>query len=562
MKSGDGTLSPTWQMSRCIWGGRDNRHPSSMINDAEGKSKYPLRIALRMQAALVILDGWGISRFWPVQGDRLEVASNAGRDAIAAAETPTYRRLLRSAAVGRLRAEGETVGLPDGHMGNSAVGHLTIGAGRVIEQPSTRIDRAIADDTLAEVGPIQRAFNHVHESESRMHLWGLLSDGGVHSSADHLQALIELADRFGVRATTHIVTDGRDTHPRCARRFIDTLEHTISLADTGEIGSVSGRYYAMDRDENWVRTRRSFEVMATGMGSRVASDAHDAVKRAYSVGESDEFIEPTAIADTPDIEDGDALLMTNFRPDRARQLTRMLAGIDPEWSFEVDPPAVFMTTMTEYDATFDLPVVFEPIEPEVTLGSAIADAGLTQLRIAESEKYPHVTYFINGGREVRYPGELREIVSSPPVPTYDRQPEMSAPQVVDTAISIIEDEDPDVLVLNFANPDMVGHTGDFDATVAAIEAVDRELDRLLGHLRGAHVLIIADHGNADDMGTPANPHTAHTTNPVPCLYLAPDGGDGGRTIRRGGTLADVTPTLLALLEIAIPDEMTGRSLLE
>lgn len=515
-----------------------------------------------MEVALVILDGWGVSRDFPGVSDGSGPARTAGRDAIAAAETPLFDSLLSRVAVGHLRADGETVGLPPGQMGNSQVGHLTIGAGQVVEQPASRIDLAIKEGTLGTNEAIASMVDHVRSTNRRLHLWGLLSDGGVHSSGEHMRELIHLAEEASVATSVHVVTDGRDTPPQSSRRFLAPLQYHIDRCEHIEVATVCGRYFAMDRDHNWERTRLAFDAMVHGVGIRRVEDAASAVEAAYSVGESDEFIAPTVIDGAHSMTEDDAVFMTNFRADRARQLTRMLADIDPAWPFDTDPPPLQITTMAEYDRTYDLPVAFEPIEPEVTLGSAIADAGLTQLRIAESEKYPHVTYFVNGGREDRYPGERREIVPSPPVATYDRQPEMSAPQVVDTAISIIEDEDPDVLVLNFANPDMVGHTGDFEATVEAIEVVDRELGRLLEHLRGAHVLVIADHGNAEDMGTPNNPHTAHTTNPVPCLYLDPDGDDGGRSIRRGGTLADVTPTLLELLEIEIPEVMTGRSLFE
>lgn len=514
-----------------------------------------------MEAALIVLDGWGIRRHGPHAVDAPS-GTEGGRDAIASASTPTFDSLLERGAVGRLRADGETVGLPPGQMGNSAVGHLTIGAGRVIEQEYARIDHSIADDSLGNNEVLRDLLDGCLETDGRLHLWGLLSDGGVHGDVDHLRAIIELAADVGVPVVTHVVTDGRDMAPTSAKRLLSDLERTIRSRDTGEIATVTGRYYAMDRDVNWERTYRAYEAMVHGRGRHVVSSARQAIEAAYRRGETDEFIQPTVIDEPPAIEDRDAIFLANFRADRSRQLTRMLADIDPVWSFETAPPSVDIATMSEYDRTFNLPVVFPPIEPEVTLGSVLADAGKTQLRIAESEKYPHVTYFINGGREVQFSGEHREIIPSPPVPTYDRQPEMSAPEVTDIALSVIADEDPDVLVLNYANPDMVGHTGDFDAVVDAIEAVDHELGNLLEGLPPCQVLIIADHGNAEDMGTPEDPHTAHTTNPVPCIYLDTDGNDGGYRIREGGTLADVTPTLLSCIGLEVPEAMTGSSLLD
>lgn len=514
-----------------------------------------------MEVALVILDGWGIGRGWPAQRSEWS-ASDGGRDAIAMADTSTFDELLERGAIGQLRADGETVGLPTGQMGNSQVGHLTIGAGRVVEQVSRRIDRAIEDGALLDRPVLSQTFERVQHADSRLHLWGLLSDGGVHASNRHLHALIELADEAEIDTAVHVVTDGRDTPPQSALQYLPPLQQLVDSSDTTQIETVSGRYFAMDRDGNWERTHREYEAMVDGVGTRRVVNAKTAVEAAYAVGESDEFIAPTVLEAASGLAADDIVLMANFRADRARQLTRMLADIEPSWSFEIEPPDIDVVTMAEYDKTFDLPVVFEPIEPTATLGSVLAESGHTQLRIAESEKYPHVTYFINGGREVRFDGELREIIESPDVATYDRQPEMSAAEVTDRTLDIVTEEDPDVLVLNYANPDMVGHTGDFEAAVAAIEAIDRELGRLLDGLPPSHVLVIADHGNAEDMGTTEEPHTAHTTNPVPCIYLDRDGSDGDHRIRDGGTLADVTPTILTLLDIDIPAEMTGTSLLE
>jgi 2,3-bisphosphoglycerate-independent phosphoglycerate mutase len=504
-----------------------------------------------MEAALVILDGWGLD-------------GGEGRDAVAAAETPTFDRLARTGAYGTLSVSGRRVGLPDGQMGNSEVGHLNIGAGRVVKQAYTRIDDAIEDGSFAENDAIDTAFSHAEAHDGRVHFMGLVSDGGVHSHQRHLYALISLAAERGIDAVTHAFTDGRDTPPRAGADYLADLESVVAEEGTGHVATVTGRYYAMDRDQNWERTGRAYDAIVSREADHEAATAVDAVEDSYARGDTDEFVEPTLVADRPALADGDAVVFFNFRADRARQLVRMLADIDPAWAFETEPPDVELVTMTQYDKTFDLPVAFPPNQPTDTLGEVLAAAGKTQLRLAESEKYAHVTYFLNGGREVEFDGEIRRIVESPDVPTYDLQPEMSAAHVTDTAISIIESDDPDVLVLNYANPDMVGHTGDFEAAVAAVEAVDEQLGRLVDAVQraGGHVLATADHGNADDMGTPDDPHTAHTYNPVPFVYVAPDGSDGGKRVREGGSLCDIAPTMLALVGIDKPAAMTGENLLE
>ncbi len=546
-----------------------------------------------MDAGLVILDGWGLN---PNDGDDV-------LDAVAAADTPTFDRLRDSGAFGTLETHGGRVGLPEGQMGNSEVGHLTIGAGRVVYQESARITDAIArwrgeetstddapaDPPLDENPALQGAIDYAREHDGTLHLLGLVSDGGVHSYQAHLHALIDLAAEQEVPAVTHAFTDGRDTAPRGGEGYLADLEQHAAERGTGEVATVVGRYFAMDRDENWERTRKAYDAIVNRTADHEAPSAVAAVQQSYDRDTTDEFVEPTIVEGSPALSDGDAAIFVNFRSDRARQLTRMLAGIDPVWEFETSPPAIELVTMTEYDETFDLPVAFRPRQSQHTLGEVLADRGLTQLRIAETEKYAHVTYFLNGGREVEFPGEIREIVPSPDVATYDQQPEMSAPEVTDTAIDVIQDDDPDVVVLNYANPDMVGHTGDFEAAVEAVEAVDAQLDRLVTAMQqaGGHVLVTADHGNADDMGTADRPHTAHTTNPVPFVYLAAeaeagagdsdgrtgagssdgrvgDGVDasGGRQVRDGGGLADVAPTILGLLGVEQPQEMAGRSLLD
>ncbi|MFB6352534.1 MAG: 2,3-bisphosphoglycerate-independent phosphoglycerate mutase [Halobacteriales archaeon] len=502
-----------------------------------------------MQAALVVLDGWAL-------------ADHDRRDAVRAATTPTFDRCWGAGAAGTLEAWGERVGLPPGGMGNSEVGHLTIGAGRVVPQARTRIDRAIDDGSFAENEALGRAFDHAADNDGRVHLLGLASDAGVHADVAHLEALVELAADRGVEAATHAFTDGRDTGPTDARPYLERLTNAAEGAGTGGVATVTGRYFAMDRDEHWGRTEAAYDAIVHREADHRAPSAVAAIEAAYDRDETDEFVEPTLVDGGPPVADGDAVVAANFRADRMRQLVRLLGDIDPP--VDADPPAVELVTMTEYDETFDLPAAFPTIHPEDVLGEVFAEAGLTQLRIAETEKYAHVTYFLNGGREAVFEGERREIVPSPDVPTYDERPEMSAPGVTDAAIEIVEAEDPDVLVLNYANPDMVGHTGDYEAAIAAVEAVDAQLARLLATLQsaGAHVVVTADHGNADDMGTPEAPHTAHTFNPVPFVYLSPAGDDGGYRVRDGGGLADIAPTLLGLLGLDVPAAMTGESLLE
>ncbi|UPM43799.1 2,3-bisphosphoglycerate-independent phosphoglycerate mutase [Halocatena salina] len=497
-----------------------------------------------MDAALIILDGWGIG--------------SDGRDAVAAARTPTFDRLRSENGSGTLTTHGGSVGLPTGQMGNSEVGHLTIGAGRVVSQSSTRISDAIADGSIADNEALSDAIEHARAHDGRVHLMGLVSDGGVHSLQSHLHALIELIADHEVPAVTHAFTDGRDTPPTSGIRYLRELEAVASAAGTGHVATVSGRYYAMDRDENWDRTKRAYDAIVNRSAEHTATSAVESIENAYDREETDEYVVPTLIEGGPALTDGDAVVFCNFRADRARQLTRMLADIRPEWSFETTPPDTRLVTMTEYDATFDLPVAFPPNEPTDTLGEVVAAHDRTQLRLAESEKYAHVTYFLNGGREVEFAGEHRTIVDSPDVPTYDHQPEMSAPEVTDAAIDAIDRDDPALLVLNYANPDMVGHTGDFEAAVAAVEAVDAQLNRLVEACReaGAQVFITADHGNADEMGTPEDPHTAHTTNPVPFVAVT----DDDHAVREDGTLPDIAPTVLSAMGIEVPDRMTGESL--
>ncbi len=504
-----------------------------------------------MKAALIILDGWGLG-----DHDR--------RDAVKAADTPNFDRFESTGAYSTLVVDGRQVGLPDDQMGNSEVGHLNIGGGRVVKQAYTRINDSIDEGSFRQNEAIAGAFDYAEEHDGRVHFMGLVSDGGVHSDQEHLYALVEIAAKRGVEAVTHAFTDGRDTDPHGGKTYLTELQDVVAEHGTGDVATVSGRYYAMDRDTNWERTKRAYDAIVEREADHEAATAVEAVTDSYERGDTDEFIEPTLVEGGPALSDGDAVIFFNFRADRARQLVRMLTDTRPEWEFETSPPDIKMTTLTEYDKTFDFDVAYPPNQPADTIGEVVAAEGMTQLRIAESEKYPHVTYFLNGGREVEFEGEMRHIVESPDVPTYDLQPEMSCEGVTDTALDVIETDDPDLMVLNYANPDMVGHTGDFDAAVTAVEAVDEQLGRLVEAVQaaGGHVLITADHGNADDMGTEETPHTAHTYNPVPLVYLSPEGDDGGYALRSGGSLCDLAPTLLQLMGVAQPEAMTGTSLLE
>ncbi|WP_053947343.1 2,3-bisphosphoglycerate-independent phosphoglycerate mutase [Halolamina sediminis] len=509
-----------------------------------------------MDAALVVLDGWGLAP-----------DDQTGRDAVGAAATPNFDALREAGAFGTMTAHGRRVGLPEGQMGNSEVGHTHLGAGRVVKQPYTRINDAIAADELDDIDAISDAFAYAADHDGRVHFVGLVSDGGVHSDQAHLHALIELAAERGVDAVTHAFTDGRDTAPRSGVEYLTELQEVIGEHETGHVATVTGRYYAMDRDHNWERTRETYDAIVNRKARYETDSAVAAVEESYERDETDEFVEPTLIAGRPALADGDSVIAFNFRADRTRQLCRLLGGVNTDgWPFALDRPEIRLTTMTRYEETYPFPVAFPPNDPERTLGEVWAENGESQLRVAESEKEPHVTYFFNGGRESPFDGERRRIVASPDVATYDLQPEMSAAEVTDAAVATIADDErhPDALVLNYANPDMVGHTGDFDAAVAAVEAVDRELGRLADAVAaaGAHLLVTADHGNADDMGTPESPHTAHTFNPVPLIYVSPEGDADGRTIRERGSLPDVAPTVLSLLGREQPEEMTGESLFE
>jgi 2,3-bisphosphoglycerate-independent phosphoglycerate mutase len=512
------------------------------------------------RALLVILDGYGLR-------DATE------GNAVKAAHAPTLRALAASPSRTQLETSGRAVGLPEGQMGNSEVGHMNIGAGRVIHQMLTRIDLAIEDGSFFRNAALVDAVEKAKASGGSLHILGLVSDGGVHSSDKHLHALLRLArDRGleGERVVVHVFTDGRDTSPTGGQGYVADLEGVMEGLGTGVIATIAGRYHAMDRDKRWDRTKKAYDAIVRGKGLD-ARTPDDYIAQSYAVGVTDEFLEPAVFRPDLHARDGDAAIFFNFRPDRARQLSRALAekGFD---AFPVDDrPALHLATMTRYEDTFAFPFAFADERPRDTLGEVVAHAGLRQARIAETEKYAHVTYFLNGGEERPFPGEERVLVQSPKhVSTYDRAPEMSARGVTEAAQKALRDG-VDLVVVNYANCDMVGHSGDLAATVRAVEVVDACLGDLLATAReeGYHVLITADHGNAEEMtNLDGSPQTAHTTLPVPLYYVSPGAGAvpgagaGAGARLRPGILADVAPTLLAAMRLQQPAAMTGRSLFE
>lgn len=512
------------------------------------------------RALLVILDGWGIDT-------RPEV------DAIAQARTPTYDRLVREAANAELVTFGEEVGLPEGQMGNSEVGHLNIGAGRVVYQELARINKAIREGTLADEQALLDLFAFAKTPRDNgkprtLHLLGLVSDGGVHSHIDHLLALCDAAEAAGVKELAiHAFTDGRDTDPNGGAAYLDRVLQHIG-GTSARLATITGRYYAMDRDKRWERIRVAYNALVHGQGAPTDEPLAE-LRQRYDSGQTDEFVEPIICLGsdgTPvaKIESGDAVLFFNFRTDRPRQLTDALTQ-NPHQEQGIQPiPDLHFTTMTRYDEAFDgLHVVYSKKDLSETLGEVLAKAEKTQLRIAETEKYPHVTFFFNGGREEPFTGESRIIVPSPKVATYDLQPEMSAPELKNKLIKFMREKQPDFVCVNFANTDMVGHTGVWDAALIAAETVDSCLAELLEVASELEYnsLIIADHGNSDIMRNPdGSAHTAHTTNPVPVIFVpAPSNESDARL--RSGKLGDIAPTILQLLNLEQPAEMNGTSLL-
>ncbi|MDX1455312.1 MAG: 2,3-bisphosphoglycerate-independent phosphoglycerate mutase [Gammaproteobacteria bacterium] len=503
---------------------------------------------------LAIFDGWGHS-------DAIE------HNAIQAADTPQWDRLRKQHPLTTVDTSGISVGLPSGQMGNSEVGHLNLGAGRVIYQEITRISKAIEDGEFERNRELLNAITAAKESKGALHLAGLLSPGGVHSLDEHLFAMVRLAAKHGVNCYVHAILDGRDMPPRSARETLEKLDTLFAELRSdhfdGGIASLVGRYFAMDRDQRWERVEKAYRLIADGKAEFAAETAVAGLDAAYDRDENDEFVQPTTIGAAPrHLADGDAVIFMNFRADRAREITQALALDDFEGFNRGDRPRLSSyVCLTEYRADFGLPVAFPPVRPRNVLGEYVSDLGLKQLRIAETEKYAHVTFFFNGGEEKPFPGEDRELIPSPKVATYDLQPEMAAPELTELLVGAIESGKYDLIICNYANADMVGHTGNFDAAVKAIEALDTCLGRVANAIEaaGGEMLMTADHGNAEQMYDPATgqAHTAHTTNLVPLLYL-------GRpaSLVEGGALSDLAPTLLTLMGQAIPPEMTGTSLVK
>jgi len=504
--------------------------------------------------ALIILDGWGYSE---------EPENNA----IYSARTPNWDRLWERYPHTLIRASEAAVGLPAEQMGNSEVGHLNLGAGRVVYQEISRIAHAIKSGSFFTNSVLTDSVDHAIENDKAVHIMGLLSDGGVHSHDTHIHSMVELAIKRGAKKVyLHVFLDGRDTAPRSAEIYIKNLENKLTELGGGKLVSMIGRYFAMDRDHRWPRIKKAYDLIAHGIAKHTATTALEGLAAAYERDESDEFVQATSIHAEGEpaisIEDGDSVIFMNFRSDRARQITRPF--IEPDFDqFDVGnaPKLGSFVSLTEYNSEFDVRVAFPPERLRKVFGAYISDLGLRQLRIAETEKYAHVTFFLNGGVETPYPGEERILVQSPDVATYDLQPEMNAPLLTEKLIEAVNSKKFDTIICNYANPDMVGHTGNFEATVKAIEAIDVCLDEVVEAITavGGEVLITADHGNAEQMldKKTGQKHTAHTLNPVPFIYVGRDA-----KLADTGSLSDVTPTMLYLMGIDKPQEMGGQSLVE
>ena len=503
---------------------------------------------MKKPLVLMILDGFGIA---PKEGN-----------AIAAAKTPNLDRLLKENPLTQIGASGMDVGLPDGQMGNSEVGHTNIGAGRIVYQELTRITKSAQDGDMEKNEALLQAMSAAKENGKALHFMGLLSDGGVHSHNSHLYALLEMAKHLGLeKVFVHCFLDGRDVPPSSGKEYVEQLQNKLQEIGIGKVATVMGRYYAMDRDNRWERVEKAYAAMVYGEGEKAACPVC-AVQNSYEKEVTDEFVLPTVCDGAEPISAGDSVIFYNFRPDRAREITRTL--VDPDFTgFERKKGffPVHFVCMTQYDATMpNVDVAYKPQSVKNTFGEYISDKGLTQLRIAETEKYAHVTFFFNGGVEKQYPGEDRILVKSPAVATYDLQPEMSAYEVTDKMVEAVRSGKYDTLILNYANCDMVGHTGVFEAAVKAVEAVDTCVGRVAEAVKEMDgcILLTADHGNADKMvDDDGTPFTAHTTNPVPfCVINHPC------ELREGGRLADIAPTMLKVLGLPQPEEMTGESIIK
>ena len=498
---------------------------------------------------LMVLDGWGLN-------------DNPGqKNAIKEVEPKNFIKYSEVYPNSVLKASGEAVGLPEGQMGNSEVGHLNLGAGRVIYQPLVKISKDIKDGVFFENKEMIKIMESVKENGTALHMGGLLSDGGVHSHIEHIYGILEMAKKFGIeKVYVHAFLDGRDTPPKSALKYIEALEAKMSEIGVGEIATVSGRYYSMDRDNNWDRTEKAYNVIVKAEGSKAAS-AKAAVEAAYAENKTDEFVDPTVISGVK-LSENDAYILFNFRPDRARQITRAINDVEFTGFVRENNPKVSFLCMRQYDSTIDAPVAYPDDDVVNTFGEVVSKAGLKQLRTAETEKYAHVTFFFNGGSEDEFEGEERILVASPKVATYDLQPEMSAYELTDKVIEALDADKYDVIIMNYANPDMVGHTGEYEAAKKAVEVVDECFGKVAEKIieKDGALLVTADHGNADLMVDPetGNPFTAHTTNPVPLMLISNDykGVD-----LKDGKLADIAPTMLEILEIEKPAEMDGESLI-
>ncbi|CAH8704873.1 2,3-bisphosphoglycerate-independent phosphoglycerate mutase [Paenibacillus thiaminolyticus] len=504
--------------------------------------------------ALIIMDGFGLRNV--TEGN-----------AVAQAKKPNYDRYMNTYPHTTLTACGEAVGLPEGQMGNSEVGHLNIGAGRIVYQDLTRITKSIREGEFFENETLLGAVNHAKANDTALHLYGLLSDGGVHSHINHTLAMLEMAAKAGLtKVYVHAFLDGRDVAPDSAIGYIERLQAKIDELGVGRIATVQGRYYAMDRDKRWERTEKSYRAMVYGDGPRYR-DPLQAVKESYEQSVFDEFVMPTVIVDENNepvglVRDNDAVVFSNFRPDRAIQLSQVFTNEDFRGFDRGDqcPKNLYFVCLTLFAETVGGFVAYKPKELDNTLGEVLVQQGKKQLRIAETEKYPHVTFFFSGGRDVELPGEKRVLIASPKVATYDLKPEMSAYEVAEAAVREIESDVHDTIILNFANPDMVGHSGKLEPTIKAVEATDECMGRVVEAVlaKGGVCLITADHGNADMVfDEEGRPFTAHTTNPVPFIVTAKD-----VELREGGILADIAPTILDLMQLPKPEEMTGTSLID
>jgi 2,3-bisphosphoglycerate-independent phosphoglycerate mutase len=505
--------------------------------------------------ALIILDGWGYSE-------------STEYNAIAAARKPNWDRLWSEFPHTLVRGSGAEVGLPADQMGNSEVGHLNLGAGRVVYQEYTRVSRSIKTGSFFTNQTLVDAVDLAKDTGKAVHIMGLLSPGGVHSHEDHIHAMVELAVKRGAdKVYLHAFLDGRDTPPRSAAASIEKMENKFAEVGGGRFASMIGRYFAMDRDHRWPRIQKAYDLITLGEGEYQAETAMQGLEMAYARGETDEFVKATAIvpANTQPVkvEDGDVMIFMNYRSDRARQITRPF--IEPDFDCfprKATPKLGRFVSLTEYNSKYDIPVAYPPDRLKNVFGEYISRLGLHQLRIAETEKYAHVTFFFNGGREEPFEFEDRILVKSPDVATYDQKPEMSAPEVTEKLVAAVDSGKYDVIICNYANPDMVGHTGNFEATVKAIEYLDTCIGQVVEAIQkaGGEILITADHGNAEQMRDPetGQPHTAHTTNPVPLIYV----GRNLRLVKNGGALSDIAPTMLDLMDLPQPPEMTGHSLID